>query len=488
MYNFNIANQNEINNFLDVIWDACFIISKEGIIKYINNGVEIFFGYSKSELINNSFDKLLPNKVKNNHIKYLRNFNKDNFNYIMGKERKVYAICKNGTKKHVEIRLSNILILEEKYILISLRDKTDDVLKLENSLKIQTALNIQNIFITHLSHEIRTPINGIIGMTELLKDANDIEKIEYLNTIHELSNTLLSLLNNVLDMSKIENTYISKLPVNLNLLTNHLEKTFKPICKNNGIIFEVINLTKEDIFIGDEVHIKQILHNLINNSIKFTIDGFIKVYIKIEDNILNLKVKDSGMGIPKKEQENLFSPFVKSSSSNKSKYSGFGLGLSICKKIISKMNGSINLESNEGLGTTINCYIPVIIRNLKNNYKGSVVIIEDHKINQYVLQKLLDKLSYKCLKTINNGKEALDELISNGSIKPDVILMDIHIPIIDGYECSAKLREYGINIPIIAVTADVTAIKKIDKKNINDVLLKPFNMEELENMLNKYIV
>ena len=392
----------------------------------------------------------------------------------------------------------------------------------------EKASQMKTAFVANISHEIRTPINGIICMSGLLKGTKlDEEQTEFLNTMIHSSGVLLSIINNVLDFSKIEagKIELDYIESNLQEIITKVNNLFEPMIKQKNLTLKIYidnNVPKN--IVTDPIKLQQILSNLINNSIKFTEYGSIIIVIKLSGTLLKFEVKDTGIGISDENQQKLFKAFMQADSSTTRNFGGTGLGLLICKNLVELMNGEIGLLSNLGIGTTIWFNLPLNIDlNTKNlsdfntnlstfNSKANlntfnsnvnlntfnentdplIIIIEDNHVNQFVVKKMMEKIGYTNLVIYKNGKIALDNLLEFklNNIKPALILMDLHLPIMDGYTCTKKIRDNEILTPIIALTANAMSGEKEKCINIgmNDFILKPIDLEELKNKTTEWII
>ncbi len=394
------------------------------------------------------------------------------------------------------------------------KSKRDSNLKLKlanEELKLakeraEEASSIKTQFISNISHELRTPLYGVIGMTEIIEEEHkELRDSQHLKSLKFSAKYLLALVNDILKVYKIEEQKIVLENVLFNLedeletITNSLSIIAKTY--NNQIIIEIDPNIPEFLY-GDKIRLSQILINLLSNSLKFTNKGIIKVVAKAEninDNNLNLilKVIDNGVGIPKEYHESIFEKFVQIERRDDD-YQGTGLGLTIVKKTVDLFNGSIKLESNLGVGTTFTVNLPFksgvnksneIINSAEvnsldySNYK--ILIVEDNKINQVVTKRLLENHKFICT-IVEDGFSAI-EILKNESF--DAILMDINMPKINGFETSKIIRNNGVTIPIIAVTAfDRQEIEeKMIDADINDVIVKPFEPAKLFQMIFRLI-
>jgi signal transduction histidine kinase/DNA-binding response OmpR family regulator len=379
----------------------------------------------------------------------------------------------------------------------------------------ENANKAKSYFLATMSHEIRTPMNGIIGLSNIAKrKTENLEMKTYLDKIEKSSKSLLNIINDILDLSKIETgkLVIENEPLNLEKIIDEIKDLFYFDTQNKGIELK-INISKEvPRFIeSDPVRIKQILINIIGNAVKFTEKGFIKLDIKLKEKIndkikILFSIEDTGIGIPKDKEKNLFNPFYQVDGTSKRKYGGTGLGLAITKVLINKMKGEIRLESQINKGTTFYFTIETReisekeyekieienkeeIKNIKINISNNhVLLVEDNLINQEIAKEILERNGMK-VSVAENGLIALEKLKNNNY---DIILMDVQMPIMDGYETTGKIRQIAdekkAKTPIIAMTAN--AIKG-DKEiclnaGMDDYISKPFETEKLLNKIRKW--
>jgi signal transduction histidine kinase/CheY-like chemotaxis protein len=386
----------------------------------------------------------------------------------------------------ISLLLGNML-----FLILRIKVKNEEIL---------LASNVKSEFLANISHEIRTPLNGVIGLTELLE--NKIESIDNQNKISMIkqsANSLLMLVNDILDLSKFESNkmHFENRVFNLAAVIEEISKSFEKMAKVKNVSFRYnLSLLTHSWVNGDEVRIRQLLNNLLSNGIKFSNEehGVVEFEISQSNNVIQFIIRDNGIGISKENQKNLFVKFTQADSSTTRKYGGTGLGLSICKSITDALNGKINLQSELGEGTQITVSIPFVLAQqlentkdeffpLKANSEINILIAEDNEINQVVISGLLYKIGYKC-HIVNNGAEVIEYLKEH---KTDVILMDCQMPVMDGYEASSLINElYPIHRPyIIAITASSMRedIIKCFKSGMDRVLSKPIHKEELQKIL-----
>lgn len=379
-------------------------------------------------------------------------------------------------------------------------------------LREQAAISVSEMkssFLATMSHEIRTPINGIIGMIDLVMDTEmNNRQRDYMETIRESAWSLLSIINDILDFSKIEagKLLVDIIDCNLPSLLVMITRAAEPLASVNTNIFTVHHDLPDFFTIKTDPHrLRQIINNLLSNAFKFTNQGSVDLYVQIENGqyhdgsegpIVHFSISDTGIGMSSDVLENLFKPFAQADASTTRKYGGTGLGLSISKRLVNLLNGDIWAESQEGVGSVFHFSIPYI-RGDSNKGKeyeeriikgsGLILAVDDNNTNLKVANGVLKKLGYDVINA-TNGQEAIDTYYSHeNEIK--AIMMDCQMPIMDGYEATRKLRESGVKIPIIAMTADVQAqnIQKCIDCGMNDYITKPMSFSKLSILLEKYI-
>lgn len=363
-------------------------------------------------------------------------------------------------------------------------------------------------FLANISHEIRTPLNGVMGMLQLM-DSSDL-KPEHKNCISvalQSSRNLLRVLNDILDLSKVEMGTLDLFedPFSLRSIVMESVNLFKPQAKEKGLELSYNIHPEIDIsYAGDEGRIRQILFNLVGNSIKFTDHGSIKINVEaapincLDKQSLSFSVSDTGVGIPQSYQERIFDSFTQVDGSLSRRYKGAGLGLSIVKRLIELMDGSVEIDSTPNVGTSINFTIALKVSEsaVSNETaqtetpssitKLKILLVEDEPVNRMMAQKILERMGHRIV-SAENGLDCLKIL---GSEYFDAILMDIQMPVMDGLQATRTIRTSNdyINvrdIPIIALSAHANKESRYSalEAGVNGYLCKPFELKDLEKIL-----
>lgn len=418
-------------------------------------------------------------------------------------------LMKDGRVKYVIERGETVYSQEGEALLThgTIQDTTE--LTLVQQKLIEAKENAENAnrsksrFLANMSHEIRTPLNGIMGFIELLqKYETDPKKRDYLNIIQTSSKSLLVIINDILDLSKIEDGNMKIEPIDFNL-EQHLHEFFsffKSIADANNITlyFEYPSELSSHVH-TDPLRLKQVLSNLISNAIKFSPENSsITITLHRKDDIIYMSVKDEGIGISEEALQRIFNPFEQAEVSTTRNYGGTGLGLSISKKLIELLGGEIQVESVLGKGSTFSFSLTapeVSIQQQPNGrhetpaLHGHILVAEDNKTNQLLISMLLDELNLTYT-LVEDGQEAFEAFKTYPDY--DLILMDINMPNMNGIEATQLIRQSGElhqNIPIIALTANVMKedVNEYLRSGMNDHISKPIESDLLRKILADYL-
>lgn len=512
----------ESKNFITSIMDSqvdIVITTTGNTIKQANKAFFEFTGYKTIKAFKKDFNCICEMFDTSNPSKFLIK-EKNGVSWIdevLVNPNKIYkALIYKNSKAHI-FKISASYIVKANDLktavltdITKLEDLNEVLLKAKNE-----ALNVakqKSEFLANMSHEIRTPMNSVIGFTELLDKeiVNPIQK-DYLNSIKKGGNALLRIINDILDLSKIEagKLEIQTESINPSSLFTEIESIFhsKIVSKNVNFIIEVDKSIPEFIIL-DGVRVRQILFNLIGNAIKFTEKGHIKLKVEnhYKDNIkskidLTFIIEDSGIGIEKKNLENIFRAFEQQKDQNTAKYGGTGLGLAICSKLVHMMNGKIEVESKKNEGSTFKVTLHDIdvssigekIEANKLNFenivfeKSTILVVDDVDENRKLVQASLKDFDFNLIMA-QNGQEAIERL---QNINVDLILMDLRMPIMDGYKAATLIKEDEElkEIPLIALTASVMGkdLEKVSRYGFDAYLRKPVILDDLVETISRFI-
>lgn len=378
----------------------------------------------------------------------------------------------------------------------------------DNYQKLENANKAKSLFIANVSHEIRTPINGIIGMTKILSDTSlTLEQKKYLHTVTKSSEMLLILINDILDLAKIDNNKMTLDTHNFEIgaLLQDVLDCLSHLAEQKGLSVQVMKSSEEIWLSGDTHKLKQVLFNLISNAIKFTEHGAITLFfepILSSDTELQFKlgVQDQGIGISNDNLGSLFQDFVQADASTTRKHGGTGLGLSLSKKLVHLMGGDIFVSSRVGQGSCFWFELslpkvqaaqwidkPAQINPTASRKNLKVLIAEDNSVNAFILEKYLTAMGHKFI-TVDNGEKAVEKLISTPDF--DIVLMDCQMPVMDGFAATRTIRSHVDQsvkfIKIIALTANTSAEdqQRCFDAGMDHFMTKPIHFEHLRDALN----
>jgi len=483
--------------------DIIFIVDFEGKILYHNLSVFGVLGYRGKSLVGKNFhDYVLPSALG----EFKANF-KLSQKRAYTEKIEFQFLCKDKSFRFLEFNSINLKNKKGlKGLILDCRDITQRKKDEAELVRLQKA---KEQFLANMSHEIRTPINGIAGIAGLLSQNHNLEEREmYLNAIKHSAENLKVIINDILDLSAIESGKLKfeKIGFNLTDIIPSLISTFTYQAKEKNIILNYeIDTKLNTILLGDPVRLNQILINLISNAVKFTHTGSVSIKCELEkqqakEYWVKITVRDTGVGIPPEKLNTIFESFSQADESVTRRYGGTGLGLTIARQLVELKKGKIEVDSREHVGSTFTVHIPYPVdknnraQKLKmdtrsqsiNSFDGGlrVLLVEDNDINRLYAKSILK--NWKCKTDVaENGLIAVEKLKNNVY---DVVLMDVQMPVMDGYDATKAIRNMqspSNTVPIIALTANVTKndVDKCLAAGMNDYLPKPFSPEDLYHKL-----
>lgn len=487
-----------VDNNLKIIWANNIAMKKNSVV--IGN-----YCYYEYQNNNEPCDKcpcvqaIRSGKVEKNVVKLSNEGERDNFWEIYAIPLKDDGDNVTGVVE-VSRDVTERIVFEQK-----LKENSKAIQKAKEDADV--ANKAKTNFLANTSHEIRTPMNGIMGMVQLLKTTKLVgSQKEYVEILEESTKRLSEIINNILEISKIEDgkMELTKNIMSIRAMLDDIYSFYSIQAKNNNLKFFLdIDENIPNKLIGDSYRINQMILNIVDNSFKFTKSGYVKIKVselsRLDKNCnLRITVEDSGIGVPDSKKDYIFERFNQVDSSLTREYGGTGLGLAISKQLVELMGGSITLESKKNIGTTINMDLKLEyvkskpeerhdlnIQTITKNKDKKILIVEDEIVGRVTLKLMLrDKYTIIFAK---NGKEGVDMFARHN---PDLVLMDIMMPVMNGFEAFDKIERINIdNVPIIACTAKVidTEKKYLVSYGFDDYLSKPIDMGILNSLLRKYL-
>ncbi len=479
------------------------VASEKGLIEWVNEGFERLTGYGFDAVAGTHGDILVKGAPSGLNPK------SQHFKELVATKRSVTYESKNYTKNGQEFwvltTITPIIGSDgEIQKIITIDSDISDRKKAETELlfakrKAEKLAKTKEEFLTNLSHELRTPMNAIIGVSQLLEDTRMTKKQQsYLKALSFASDNLLNIINDVLDLSKIESGQIEyeSVPFDLNQMIQDVGEMFSFRAKEKDLQFHVKTEGIPGLVIGDPSKLNQILLNLLSNAFKFTDKGAVFFSITLLEqqgsrSSIQFQIRDTGIGIPKEKQGVIFESFKQAESTITRKFGGTGLGLTIVKKLVDGLGGTLQVQSELHKGATFTICIPFGVvehtapptpeslpENDRAKLKGKrCLLVEDNELNQMVVCEFLGAAEME-VETAENGNAALATIEKTTF---DIVLMDIQMPEMDGYEAAKELRKRGFKKPILAMTAHALSgeIEKCSAAGMDDCLTKPIKRHVL---------
>jgi two-component system, sensor histidine kinase len=506
------VSRDYMNNLIEGVVDLIFILDKNFVIQSVNEAVVDLLGFKEADLTGKDFISVLE---KNSVIALdsvqrslaTNKFIKDIELRIGSNDNKVIPTSSSFSILYDKGVESGILIIAKD---ISRLKKAED--EMRKAKEHAEAANIaKSRFLANMSHEIRTPLNGILGIAEIMaSEIKDPTQREYIDIMRTSGKNLAKLINDILDLSKIESGKLTleQLPFTFSDTIKNNLQSYKYLAEQKGLAFTCdIDENIPATIIGDSTRINQVVANLVGNAIKFTDKGSVGIRFRLlaqhqGEVTLFGEVKDTGIGIPKEKEKIIFESFAQADDSVTRKYGGTGLGLSIVENLVRQMGGQVNVDSpNEESGTgtvfkfTLKVAVPVSQSLNKANGKEEagnasghalkVLVVDDNNINQLVARKILEKLGTR-VTVASSGQEAIT-LVKSSNF--DLIFMDIQMPDMDGYETSIEIRKLNFKNPIIALSANAynEHVQRSMEAGMDGHLQKPFTPNEIQGFVTKCI-
>lgn len=511
-------SEEQFRSLAQTATDAILMIDNDGLISFWNESASKIFLYSKEEAIGKSLhDLIVPIQYHKKAKPAFEKFRITGEGNAIGKTLEMTGKRKDGEIFPLELSISKVKKEDQWYATGIIRDITErKIAELEIKRVKEKAVEsdkLKTAFLANMSHEIRTPMNAILGFSELLglQDITEDERKEFIELIQNNSNNLLNLINDIIDIAKIEakQLHISEGEFSINDLLSDILKTYNEIKNKQDKTHIDLALLLPDgndelFIITDKYRVNQVISNLVGNALKYTETGKIEFgykLIKDPDNSESLQfyITDTGIGIPIEKLNVIFDRFRQADESHTRLYGGTGLGLAISKNIADLLHGTITVESQENEGSTFYFTIPLkkasrkTIKSITPHSPEqldlsdkTILVAEDVESNFQLLSTYLKKTKVKIIWAMN-GQEAVEVCQTNNDI--DLVLMDMQMPIMNGYEATKKIKSFKPELPIIAETAFALAgdREKILKAGCDDYISKPIHAKELYKKINFYL-
>lgn len=511
-------SQNRFSGILSIAEDAIISVDRNENIILFNQGAETIFGYQHDEIIGKPLNTLIPKQFREAHHHHMKGFGKGQVvARRMGNRSEITALHKSGREFLAEASISHLKLENETIFTVMLRDITERI-KIEKELrdtmqKANQANQAKTQFLANMSHEIRTPLNSIVGFSQILLNRSNSLSVpddfkEYLENIMLSGKNLSELINNILDLSKIEAGKMgaSEEALNLKLLVQGIYHINKAQALQKGILFTYDYASNLPTMIhSDRTKLNQIVMNLVSNAIKFTPKGKeVQLSVKRQKNLVVFQVMDHGIGIAKEHLAQIFDMFHQIDSSTVREFEGSGLGLAITKRMVELLGGRIEVESELNQGSVFTVSVPLTEASVEEestdlslhhfhfSKDNRILIVEDNPMNQTMMKALFSDLGLK-IEIASDGKTAVEKTIKLQKFGqlPDLILMDIHMPGMDGLETTQQIRKSPEcqDIPIVALSAYAFTQQEKAAHNVGivDYLFKPLDVQKLMPILVKYL-
>ncbi|NCF32993.1 MAG: response regulator [Proteobacteria bacterium] len=491
---------------------ARVVIDEDSTIVECNKALCELTGYAESELVGADMAKMLiPERYRNAHKKGMVHYSQTGEGPVIDNRTEIEMLVSNGSEIPIELTVSVINGFPKKYFAAEIRDLRQRR-AIEQDLRsakeaAEAANQAQSRFVANMSHEIRTPLNAVLGIVNLLREVVDEdERRQLLDTVEKSGNLLLSVVNDILDYSKIEaeEMFLVESPLALVELVKESVKLYQPLAREKGLeIVAECDPVCSGYVMGDGSKLAQILNNLISNAVKFTDAGVVTVSLQRGNKVAEgweykLSVTDTGIGIAAEQVDNIFDVFAQVDESDTRRHFGSGLGLAISRQLTALMDGELLVSSTVGVGSTFCLALELpdgeqphanehaVHQRIAKTQTLPILLVEDSPANQLVVRIALQRAGYQ-VTVASDGIEACEQLQDHGPFS--LVLTDIQMPRMGGLEVARWIRDAGMTMPVIALTAK--AFKEDQEAcfaaGMNDFLAKPIDFDLLEKAMNRWV-
>jgi PAS domain S-box-containing protein len=493
-----------LGGILKISSEAIVVTDEKRRILIFSKGAEAIFGYGQDEVLGQRVEQLMPPEFRRAHGEHVRRFASAATQSRRMKTRaEIQGQRKDGTVFPMEAGLSKLSTPSGQIFTVIVRDISErraaEAAMAQAVAHAESASQAKSAFLAAMSHEIRTPLNGVLGMAQsmAMEDLSPHQR-ERLRVIHQSGESLLAILNDILDLSKIEagRLHLEDAEFDLGELVRGVHATFQAIAERSGLSFDLhVSVGALGAYRGDPLRVRQILHNLVSNALKFTANGGVKVAVRRKSGILTFSVQDTGIGIAPEKIGGLFHKFAQADTSTTRRYGGTGLGLAICDDLVQMMGGSITVDSAAGEGATFTVALPLPrvstpkaqVDHPELDVPGQwapvrILAAEDNSTNQLVLKTLLNQVGLE-VRIVADGVEAVAAWAEESW---DLILMDIQMPKMDGLTATGVIRSREVaegrtRTPIVALTANAMdhEVAEYRRCGMDGYVAKPLELQKL---------
>ncbi len=501
-------SQSRLRATLDTAVDGIITIDSRGIVQAFNHSAERLFGWRTDEVVGRNISMLMPEPDQSRHDGYLQKYLASGTTRSIGVAREVIGLRKNGSLMPMRLAVGRVELPGELLFVgfvtdISERHALEASLR-ETAARAERAAAAKSSFLANMSHEIRTPMNSIIGFTELLLQSDLTPKQRtHLNTIRQSSRSLLGLINDILDTTRLEKggMTLERIDFSLKGVAMQIESSLRL-----GAQAKQLTLTTHypddmpEYFLGDPLRVLQILTNLVGNAIKFTERGGVDVIFSREQGLVHVQVRDTGIGMTAEQVETIFAPFTQADASVSRRFGGTGLGTTIARQLVELMDGDIDVDSAQGHGSTFHIRLPLPLGQKPSAPEHGperlslpplrVLIADDVEQNIELLTLTLGDGGHQ-VTSARDGDEAVAQFMDG---QFDIVLMDVHMPVTDGLQATRLIRQYerthGLrSTPIIALTASVMAEDRraAHQAGMDGFAVKPLDVPRLLDEISRVL-